>query len=60
MLGLTTLTNVTTVTPLQGKTNDMEVMVQGRQIKAVTELLIAKGVPKRWIESTDTTVAKKK
>lgn len=38
----------------------MEVMVQGKQIKAVTDLLVAKGVPKTWIESADMTTGKKK
>ena len=46
--------------PLQGKAAEMEVMVQGKQIKAVTDLLMNKGVPKKWIESTDMTDAKKK
>ena len=40
-----------TVSPVQGKPNSLEVMVQGKQIKAVTDMLIAHGVPKRWIES---------
>lgn len=30
-------------------------MVQGKQLKAVTDLLVAKGVPKQWIEIKDTT-----
>lgn len=38
----------------------MEVMVQGKQIKAVTDLLLAKGVPQKWIESADMTTKKKK
>ncbi|TDL26969.1 hypothetical protein BD410DRAFT_783083 [Rickenella mellea] len=42
--------SATSVTPLQGKGAGLEVMVQGKQIKAVTELLVEKGVPKRWIE----------
>lgn len=29
----------------------LEVMVQGRQVKAARELLGAKGVPEKWIES---------
>ena len=48
------------VSPLPGKSNDLEVMVQGKQLKAVTELLMSKGVPKRWIESSDQSEAKKK
>lgn len=38
----------------------MEVMVQGKQIKAVTEFLMSKGVPKKWIESADLSAEKKK
>lgn len=41
------------VSPMPGKGNAMEVLVQGKQIKAVTEFLIAQGVPKMWIESVD-------
>jgi translation initiation factor 2D len=37
----------------------MEVLVQGNQIRAVTELLISKGVPKKWIESLDLSKRKK-
>ena len=40
------------VSPVQGKPNTLEVMVQGKQIKAVTNVLIARGVPERWIESS--------
>ncbi|KZT69432.1 hypothetical protein DAEQUDRAFT_726734 [Daedalea quercina L-15889] len=50
----------TSVNPIQGKASGMEVMVQGRQIKAVTDLLVNKGVPKKWIESADITAEKKK
>ena len=49
-----------TVSPMQGKPNSLEVMAQGKQFKAVTELLIAHGVPKRWIEMVDQTQEKKK
>lgn len=35
-------------------------MVQGKQIKAVVDLLINRGVPKKWIESADMTEKKKK
>ncbi|KAI0077630.1 eukaryotic translation initiation factor SUI1 family protein [Panus rudis PR-1116 ss-1] len=50
----------TSVTPLPGKSADMEVMVQGKQIKAVTDFLISKGVPKKWIEAADLSADKKK
>ncbi|KAI0935165.1 hypothetical protein AcW1_005169 [Taiwanofungus camphoratus] len=50
----------TSVSPIPGKTSDMEVMVQGKQIKAVTDHLVAKGVPKKWIESADLSAEKKK
>ncbi|KAI8968737.1 eukaryotic translation initiation factor SUI1 family protein [Trametes punicea] len=43
-----------------GKPNSLEVMVQGKQIKSVVDLLITRGVPKRWIESSDQTTGKKK
>ncbi|KAI0772460.1 eukaryotic translation initiation factor SUI1 family protein [Trametes elegans] len=55
-----TCASATSVTPLQGKPNSLEVMVQGKQIKSVTDLLIARGVPKRWIEGADQSVGKKK
>jgi len=48
----------TFVNPLPGK-GGQEVMVQGKQPKAVTDLLMAKGVPKQWIEAKDTTAGKK-
>lgn len=38
----------------------MEVMVQGKQIKTVTDLLAAKGVPTKWIKSEDLSNAKRK
>jgi len=47
------------VSPVQGKTSGMEVLVQGKQIQAVTELLVSKGVPKKWIESSDLSGKKK-
>jgi len=49
----------TSVNPLPGKGAGQEVMVQGKQSKAVTDLLLAKGVPKQWIEVKDTTTGKK-
>ncbi|KAI0340373.1 eukaryotic translation initiation factor SUI1 family protein [Trametopsis cervina] len=48
-----TCSSSTSVAPLQGKTTDTEVLVQGKQVKTVVELLISKGVPKKWIESND-------
>ncbi|THH17973.1 hypothetical protein EUX98_g9030 [Antrodiella citrinella] len=51
----------TSVSPLPGKaSSDMEVMVQGKQTKAVTDFLMARGVPKKWIEVADLSNAKKK
>lgn len=41
------------VSPVPGRGNAVEVLVQGKQVKAVTELLLAQGVPKRWIETVD-------
>jgi translation initiation factor 2D len=35
-------------------------MVQGKQLKAVADLLTAKGVPKKWIELEDHVDKKKK
>ena len=55
-----TSTESVIVGPLPGKSSDSEVMVQGQQIKVVTDFLISKGVPKRWIESSDMTNKKKK
>lgn len=49
----------TSVNPLPGKAAGQEVVVQGKQHKAVTDLLIAKGVPKQWIEAKDATAGKK-
>jgi translation initiation factor 2D len=37
----------------------LEVLVQGKQIKAVVELLLAKGIPKKWIETLDLAADKK-
>ena len=45
----------TSVNPLPGRAAGQEVMVQGKQLKAVVDLLNAKGVPKQWIEAKDTT-----
>lgn len=49
----------TSVNPLPGKAAGQEVMVQGKQLKVVTDLLITRGVPKQWIEVKDTTTRKK-
>lgn len=49
----------TSVSPLQGKANQLEVMVQGKQGKIVTDYLLQRGVPKKWIEFEDTTEKKK-
>ncbi|KAG7452039.1 eukaryotic translation initiation factor SUI1 family protein [Guyanagaster necrorhizus] len=47
-----TCAGATSVTPIQGKGANAgsEVLVQGKQSKAVTDYLVGKGVPKRWIE----------
>ncbi|KAI5118465.1 hypothetical protein M0805_003726 [Coniferiporia weirii] len=50
----------TAVAPLPGKNAGLEVMVQGKQIRVVSEMLQAKGVPKKWIEADDLTEKKKK
>lgn len=44
------------IQPLTGaspKLNLKEVLVQGSQTKLVTEALVARGVPKRWIKEGD-------
>lgn len=41
----------TSVSPVPGKSSGMEVLVQGRQIKEVTEFLVSQGIPKRWIHA---------
>jgi translation initiation factor 2D len=43
------------VNALAGKSAGHEVMIQGKQMKVIVDFLIAKGVPKRWIETTDLT-----
>ncbi|KAI6095827.1 hypothetical protein EDD16DRAFT_1778141 [Pisolithus croceorrhizus] len=48
----------TGVSPLPGKAVRSEVLVQGKQIKAVTDFLLSRGVPKKWIETADLTVKK--
>ena len=42
-----------TVSPIVGKSSGMEVLVQGRHGKAVSDLLSSKGMPKKWIEVVD-------
>ncbi|KAG8215235.1 hypothetical protein J3R82DRAFT_8781 [Butyriboletus roseoflavus] len=49
----------TSVSPRPGKASGLEVLVQGRQIKKVTEFLLSRGVPKEWIVSVDKLTAKK-
>ncbi|KAG6374045.1 hypothetical protein JVT61DRAFT_4685 [Boletus reticuloceps] len=41
----------TSVSPAPGRASGLEVLIQGKQIKAVTEFLLSRGVPKKWIES---------
>jgi translation initiation factor 2D len=38
----------------------MEVLVQGKQIKVVTEFLVSRGVPKKWVETADLSSGGKK
>lgn len=47
------------MTPITPKSNQMEVLVQGKQGKAVTEYLINKGIPKKWIVVDDSMEKKK-
>jgi translation initiation factor 2D len=47
------------VAPLPGKNAGLEVMVQGKQIRPVTDMLVSKGVPEKWIEAADMTTKKK-
>jgi translation initiation factor 1 (eIF-1/SUI1) len=46
------------VSPVAG--GAQEVMVQGKQISAVLELLSSLGVPKKWIEVSDVIDKKQK
>ncbi|KAF9528822.1 eukaryotic translation initiation factor SUI1 family protein [Crepidotus variabilis] len=45
----------TSVNPIPGKAagSGMEVLVQGKQTKAASEYLMAKGIPKKWIVVSD-------
>ncbi|KAI6038939.1 hypothetical protein EDC04DRAFT_2603597 [Pisolithus marmoratus] len=54
--GSTGVIMVATVSPLPGKPTRSEVLVQGKQTKAVVDFLLSKGVPKKWIETADLTV----
>ncbi|KAI6001744.1 hypothetical protein EDC04DRAFT_2790093 [Pisolithus marmoratus] len=48
----------TGVLPLPGKPMRSEVLVQGKQTKAVVDFLLSRGVPKKWIETADLTIKK--
>ncbi|KDQ16990.1 hypothetical protein BOTBODRAFT_172600 [Botryobasidium botryosum FD-172 SS1] len=50
----------TSSAPVKGKPNAIEVLVQGKHAKAVTDLLISQGVPKHFITFEDLTDKKKK
>ncbi|TFY65557.1 hypothetical protein EVG20_g5538 [Dentipellis fragilis] len=51
----------TAVSPLPGRGGGEEIMVQGKQLKTVTDFLTGElGVPKKWIEVADLSDAKKK
>ncbi|KDQ54587.1 hypothetical protein JAAARDRAFT_182095 [Jaapia argillacea MUCL 33604] len=45
----------TSVSEVPNKPTAHEIQVQGKQMKPVTDLLLAKGVPKKWIEVQDQT-----
>ncbi|KEP52001.1 translation initiation factor SUI1 [Rhizoctonia solani 123E] len=45
----------TSITPCVEKPKQLEVMVQGSQIKAVTTLLLELGLPKKWVKVSDNT-----
>ncbi|WWC89007.1 uncharacterized protein L201_003924 [Kwoniella dendrophila CBS 6074] len=50
------------VQPLQGsspKLNLQEILVQGSQVKLVTEALLAKGIPKKWMKESEDSKKKK-
>ena len=42
-----------------GPNKQLEVLVQGKQAKAVVEYLVKKGIPKHWIQTEDQTKGKK-
>ncbi|KAJ7056989.1 eukaryotic translation initiation factor SUI1 family protein [Mycena amicta] len=45
----------TSVSPCVGNTPGHEVLVQGKQLKLVSDYLLEKGIPKKWIETSDLT-----
>jgi len=47
--------SATSVTPLPGKNTGSEVLVQGNQLKVISDLLMDRGIPKKWIHAEDTT-----
>jgi translation initiation factor 2D len=47
------------VSDLPGKNAGQQVMAQGKQLQAVTQLLAEKGVPKKWMTVEDLTSKKK-
>ncbi|KAL1683185.1 hypothetical protein EV122DRAFT_258652 [Schizophyllum commune] len=49
--------SATSVAP--GPNKHLEVLVQGKQAKAVVEYLVKKGIPKNWIQTEDQTKGKK-
>ncbi|EJD43636.1 hypothetical protein AURDEDRAFT_88886 [Auricularia subglabra TFB-10046 SS5] len=53
-----TCAGATSVSPLPGKSAGKEVLVQGKQIKPAIDFLLARGIPKRWIETADLTEKK--
>lgn len=55
---LLVLTGALAVSPTPGKASGLEVLVQGKHIKTVTEFLLSRGVPKKWIESAELTAKK--
>jgi hypothetical protein len=48
------------VSPLPSKPTISEVLVQGKHVDAVSQLLLSQGVPKNWIKALDETGKKKK
>ncbi|KAG9217736.1 hypothetical protein CCMSSC00406_0003575 [Pleurotus cornucopiae] len=52
--------SATSVSPAPGKSSGQEVLVQGKQAQVVTDILLGKGVPKKWIEVHDLSDGKKK
>lgn len=53
-----TCAGATSVSPLPGRGAGKEVLVQGKQIKPAIDFLLARGIPKRWIETADLTEKK--